>query len=238
MQNHDNCVSFQEIIKAKLSVPKTNIGVAIASAAAGAAAPPYRPPDAATLKAQKDAAEAEAKIAADAEQKIRKDLHAQEEILALANRKELFDLAIGVLGGDESARKRMNALVGQGVHGLDQMDVEELRKFLLREAEIEGAKKLKAAKIAAEVAAQAAEKARLRAEKAARLEAERKDEQEYEAAASKRHLKTPEEHIVDVTKAIDEEFTELLQSMLPGLGVPSDVIERIIKNGSRNFLKD
>jgi 5-methylcytosine-specific restriction endonuclease McrA len=39
MQNHDNCVSFQEIIKAKLSVPKTNIGVAIASAAAGAAAP-------------------------------------------------------------------------------------------------------------------------------------------------------------------------------------------------------
>ena len=39
MQNHDNCVSFQEIVKAKLSVPKTNIGLAIAATAAGAAAP-------------------------------------------------------------------------------------------------------------------------------------------------------------------------------------------------------
>ncbi len=33
-QNHDKCVSFQEIVKAKLAVPKTNIAAAISAPAA------------------------------------------------------------------------------------------------------------------------------------------------------------------------------------------------------------
>lgn len=35
MSNYDDCVSFQEIVKAKLAVPKTNIAVAVSTAGKG-----------------------------------------------------------------------------------------------------------------------------------------------------------------------------------------------------------